>query len=198
MSGVTTRDVARARSELVRMRGSLRTWLSYRAKNDAVLAGTMQTKKPANYARAVVLARRDSTAWRENEDKLATQLHVLLSEVAPDAPLPDPASPGAAVELAQIAISGQTPAARGPSDVGSLQPWMWPILIVGGLLLAITTAIKTQADLAAEKERIACIEAGACTDTGFWLKAAAVIGIGWFVWRELGVGVKVKEAIRKS
>ena len=186
MAPVKRGDVQRASLELERMRRSLRSWLTYRMRNDSVMAGRAPAKDPS------VIARIDRTA----EQPLADRLHALLSEVMPDARLPNSdlrVNPGAAVELANIAITGAAPAA-GPVATGNI-PW-WPVLIVGGLLLAVTTAVKSYADLAAERERYACIKAGACTDYGFWLKLGGIAVVGWFLWEKVGVGERVKALVR--
>lgn len=188
MSTITKSDVAKAKAELGKMRGSLAAWLRYRKMNDEVAMGKRPSKLPANAALAWMSQERDWAA----EQKLAIQLHTLLSELSPDAALPSPdvqANPQAAVQLATIAINGPTALAR-PEAQGFL--FMWPVIIVGGLLLAVTTAIKSQADVAKEKEHYACIRAGACTDYGFWLKVGGVAAAGWFVWTQTGVGAKVK------
>lgn len=197
---ISTSDVSKASAELARMRRSLSSWLKYRQMNDAVMAGTRPTKKPLAYAQQVVATSRDYAT----EQKLANQLHILLEQVYPDSQLPNPDLGGnanAAVQLAQIAISGTAPpASASPTATGGLMtgmpPWLLPVLIVSGLLIAVVTAINSAADVAKEKEQYACIEAGACTDYGFWLKAAAVAGIGYLVWFELGVGERVKRSIR--
>ena len=185
---VSRAEVARASHELAKMRRSLKGWLEYRAKNDAVMAGAAPAKRP--YALAPSLD-------RSAEQPLADRLYALLSEVAPSARLPNPdlrANPNAAVELAKIALSGGD-AASGPIPQGAF-PLSWPVLIVGGLLLAVTTAIHSYADLAKERERYACIQAGACTDYGFWLKAGGAVVIAWFVWEKVGVGERVKRIVR--
>lgn len=195
MASISTKDVARAKAELAGMKSSLLGWLKYRATNDAILAGTGTTRKPMAYAQTVIGNRRDMGA----EQKLATQLHVLLSEVAPGLTLPDPdvsSNPNAAVQLAAIAIKGGQPS--GPAAVAGLQPWVLPVVVASALLIGVTTAIQSAADVAKDKERIACIEAGACTDYGFWLKAASVAGIAWLVWKEFGVGAVVKSHIAKG
>jgi len=192
---ISTQDVAQAKRELARLKGSLARWLKYRTINDAVMAGTAKTRKPLAYAQAVVGQARDVAA----EQRLASQLAVLLTEIAPDAQLPSSdlsQNPQGAVQLAQIVISGNIPTAPGPASQGATHAWLWPVLIVGGLLLAVTTAIHSAADVAEQKEHDACIEAGACTDTGFFLKAAAIVGLGWFVWKGLGVGDVVRGHIK--
>lgn len=116
---------------------------------------------------------------------------MLLSVLMRGQPLPDPdvaANAGAAVALAQIALQGGT-ALSSPSATGSIwssaaHPWLWPVLIVGGLLLVTTTAIKTAADVAKDREEKACIEAGACTDYGFWLRAGGVAALAWLAWEK--------------
>jgi hypothetical protein len=188
---VSTVELDRAKLELGRMRGALRSWLNYRLRNDIVLAGNEPPGRSGKLkadAKLIVARARDLNL----EQRLATQLHALLSDVIKNARLPDPNirnNPHAAVELAQIALGDRT-VAPGLAGLGSI-PWL-PLAIVGGVLLTITTAIKSQAELAAEKERLACIQAGACTDYGFWMKAAAVLGIGWFAWTQLGLRERVK------
>lgn len=196
---ISTGDVNKAKAELARMRRSLSGWLKFRSMNDAVMAGTRATKKPLAYAQQVLASSRDYAV----EQKLATQLHILLEQLYPDATLPNPDLGGnadAAVQLAQIAISGTAPPAAGPVATGGflsgMPPWLLPVLVVSGLLVAVVTAINSAADVAKQKEEYACIEAGACTDYGFWLKAAAVAGIGYLVWFELGVGERLKRAVK--
>lgn len=195
---ITKNDVSRAAAELEAMRGSLRSWLKFRQINDGVLAGSVRTKVPPGQAKQRILMLRQTTGV---EQDLADKLHALLSEVMPDAALPNAdlrSNPNGAVQLAQIAITGNVPVMQSsPVALGAAQPWLWPVLIVGGLLLAITTAIRTAADVAKDAEEKECIRAGACTDYGFWLKAAAVLGLGWFAWKELGVGETVRGFAKK-
>jgi len=191
---ISTLEVQKAQSQLHQMRHSLGRWLKYRQILDEVAAGTRQTSKPQALAMQIAQSSRD---WA-TEQKLANQLHVLLSEVMPDATIPEPdvtANPQAAVQLAQIAISGTPPvtAAAPIAQGGASPPWLWPVLIVGGLLLAVTTAISSMADVAKSKEEYACIQAGACTDYGFWLKVGGAALVGWFLWTQVGVGAKVKQ-----
>lgn len=200
-AAISMTDVSKAKTELARMRRSLTRWLKYRSINDQVLAGTKATKKPLGYAQTVIAQMRDPSA----EQRLATELHVLLEQVMPDAQLPNPDLAGnanAAVQLAQIALygSGSLPTATvvtSATPTGSMPGWLWPVLIVSGLLLGVTTAIRSAADVANQKEQYACIEAGACTDYGFWLKVGGAVAIAWFAWRELGVGEVVKSHINK-
>lgn len=184
--------VTKAKVELDRMRRSLASWLKYRKLNDAVVAGTAPTKKPRAFASAVISQSRDWAA----EQKLAKQLHVLLSECLPDTPLPEPdiqKNPNAAVQLATIAINGPGGSVSSPTTQGFI--WMWPVLIVGGLLLAVTTVVKTLADVQKEKERLACVQAGACTDHGFWLKAGGIAALVYVAW-QMGLKERIGRALK--
>jgi hypothetical protein len=190
MTAITTTEVQKAAAELARMRGSIAGWLKYRMLNDQVLAGTARVRKPLPYAQRVVLGARDLAV----EQDLATKLSALLGAVMPGQPLPSAdlqTNPQGAVQLAQIALQGgsvvSSPTATGGILGAGGHPWLWPALIVGGLLLTITTAIKTAADVAKDHEEKACIEAGACTDYGFWLKAGGVVALVWFAWEKMGV-----------
>lgn len=189
---VSAGDVTKAKAELEHMKRSLAGWLKYRKLNDAVAAGTAPTKKSTAYAKSVVTTARD---W-DAERRLAKQLYVLLSESFPDAQLPEPdldKNAQAAVQLATIAIRGPGAATASAEPQGAV--WLWPVLIVGGLLLAVTTAIKTAADVAKEKEHNACIAAGACTDYGFWLKAGGVTALVYVAW-QVGLGERVRKALK--
>lgn len=136
-----------------------------------------------------------------DEQRLATQLYPLLAEVFDASTLPSAdvsKNPDAAVQLAEIAITGKPSSiAHTPEAQGLI--WLWPVAIVAGAAaLVITSAIRNQAELAAERERLECIKAGACTDTGFWLKWGAIVVGGWIAWDKLGVGDKVKAAMRRG
>lgn len=186
---ITTGEVQKAAAELARMRGALTGWLKYRSLNDQVMAGTARVRKPLPYAQHVV-SQRDMAV----EQDLATKLAALLGAVMPGQPLPNADlhdNPQAAVQLAQIALRGgsvvSSPTATGSILGGGGHPWLWPALIVGGLLLTVTTAIKTAADVAKDREEKACIEAGACTDYGFWLKAGGAVALAWFAWEKMGL-----------
>lgn len=193
--GITTNQVKTAAAELAKMQSSLRAWLRYRELNDRVLAGSAPTKVPPGHAKRLIAQTRDLAV----EQDLATKLHALLTELMPKIVLPNPdlsQNPTAAVQLGKLALSGGS----GPqplAGLGMTHPWLWPVVIVGGLLLAVTTAVKSAADVAKEREHYACIQAGACTDYGFWLKAGGVTILAWFAWTQLGVGDIVKSAIKK-
>jgi hypothetical protein len=197
---LSTTDVARSQAELNRMKRSLAKWLKYRAMVDQVAQGVLPTSKPVAYAAQIAT----NAQSKRNEQQLANQIHILLEQVNPDATLPNPdisANPDAAVQLAKMVlgiadpstVSTTTPTATG---LWGMAPWMLPVIIASALLIGITTAIKSAADVAQQQEQDACIEAGACTDYGMWLKWAAIVGLAWFAWEKMGVGDKVKSSIK--
>ena len=174
-TAITTPAVQKAAAELARMRRSLMAWLKYRALNDQVMAQTGRVRDP------------------RVEQDLATKLAALLGQVLPGQRLPEAdlsRNPNGAVQLAQIAIQGGR-VTQGPTATGNIlgavsHPWLWPVLIVGGLLLIVVTGIKTAADVAKDREEKACIVAGACTDYGFWLKAGGVVALAYVAWNAFG------------
>lgn len=198
---VTKAQAVKNATSLKQMKSSLVSWLKFRALNDQVAQGygvpKALLKRPgANTATAssTVIAERPIA-----EAQLASQLHALLSEVFDAGSLPDPdlmKNPDGAVQLAKIAVAGKLPGdATAPAAQGFV--WLWPlVIIVGAIAYVITTQIRNSADVAKENERIACIEAGACTDTGFWLKFGAIAVGAWIIWDKFGVGVKVKQAMK--
>lgn len=177
---ITTTSVSNAATKLAGMRRSLAAWLTFRAKNDA--AGI----RPADrYA---------------NEQKLASDLHTLLSELMPEGSLPNAnlaSNPGAAVQLATIAVTGSAPVSQSnPAAMGAFA-FTWPVMIVGGLLLAVVTAIKTAGDVAKDAEEKACIRAGACTDYGFWLRAGGISMLVYVAWKN-GLGDVISRTFKKK
>jgi hypothetical protein len=201
---ITRSELSRARSELARMKRSLTKWLKYRAINDAVAAGqplkapllrTPGARTPTAVAHTLVMTR----ARLADEQPLALELHTLLSEIFDPAQLPAPdlaKNPNAAVELAQIAIAGKLPGeSTAQQPVG--MSWLWPLgIVVGAVAFVITTAIRSKADVAKERERLECVKAGACTDTGFWLKIGAIAVVGWIVWDRMGLRERVTGALK--
>lgn len=186
---ITTQEVQSAAKELAKMRSSLSAWLKYRTLNDQVLAGTAKTRKPMAYAQRVITTTRDMAA----EQDLATNLTALLEVVMPGQTLPSAdvtQNPNAAVQLAQLALAGASTVSS-PTATGSLgfmsHPYMWPALIVLGVAFVATSAISSYADVAKQREQDACIEAGACTDYGYWLKAGAVVVLAYFAWEKFGL-----------
>ncbi len=199
MAAITQTKIAAAQAELDLMRGTLARWLKYRSLNDQVLSGALvPTKLPPAAARQLIV----STRSRAHEQQLANQLHALLERVLPNAPLPNPnvaQNPAAAAQLAAIAITGQAPVMQAnPAAMGGFwgSSYMWPVLIVGGVLIAVVTAIRSAAEVAMDAEEKACIQSGACTDYGFWLKVGGMVAIGWFAWEKLGVGTWAKRQLK--
>lgn len=174
MGAITKTDVTKARIELDLMRRSLVAWLAFRARN---VAAGVEVPGRAQY-----------------ETALANRLHALLSVVMPESPLPT-----SAVQLAQVAITGQAPVyqSEGAQGMGSIAATLtaWPVLIVGGLLLAVVVAIRSYADVAKDAEEKACIRAGACTDYGFWLKAGGVVALTWVAWQN-GLGDFIRRTLK--
>lgn len=204
---VTTAQAKAARAELVRMRKALRTWLKYRAMNDAIATGqgaalpTPILKHPrASLPSPEVMALRLSRARRPREADLATHLYQLLGEVFDQASLPSPdlaKNPNAAVKLAAIAVAGKLPTETGtPSAQGFV--WLWPlVIVVGAIAFVIMGAIRSSAESAAEHEKLECIKAGKCTDAGFWMKVAAVGFVGWLLWDKAGLGARIMKGTRR-
>lgn len=203
---VTKASAAKAKAELRKMRDSLKEWLHYRAINTQVASGKAD-KVPTPLLKRPGARAPDPRAmsWKlgreryEREQQMALQLHALLSEVFDAGDLPEPDlsdNPRAAVELANIAIAGKLPGeAPAPSEQGLI--WLWPlVIIVGAIAFTITSHIRNQAEIAKERERLECIEAGKCTDYGFWLKIGAVGFLGWLAWDKLGLGKKIKGALK--
>jgi hypothetical protein len=157
---VAPAEAAKADREIKQMRGALQKWLKYRV--------LMNTPKS------------DMTPV---EQRLGQQLYVLLSEMFDPQSLPPASDP---VRLAAIAVSGKLPTEGSQSAVGAF--WVWPaVAVVGLVLMTVVTKIKSDAAAAADERRIQCIEAGKCTDTGFWLKLGGIVMVGWFAWEKLGL-----------
>jgi hypothetical protein len=207
-SAITASQAVQAKRELAKMKRSLAAWLKYRAMNDQITAGAgaqlptpllrHPTRAPSSPA---VTAAKLARSRPATEAQLAGQLYQLLSEVFDPASLPCPdlcTNPQAAVQLAQIAIAGQLPASSG-APVAAGAWWVWPaVIVVGAIAIVIITEIQSSADVAKNQEQIACIEAGKCTDSGFWLKAAAIAVIGWIAWDKLGGRHHATKLLRKG
>lgn len=205
---VTKSQAQAAKVELAKMRGALKEWLKFRGMNDQIAQGkgdalpTPLLKKPGSkLPPAAVMALRLRRSRLGTESELALQLHQLLSEVFDASSLPNPdvaKNPTAAVELAQIAISGALPSEAGRPDAQGFI-WMWPlVVVVGAIAIVIMTSIRSSAETAQEQERLECIKAGKCTDSGFWIKVGAVAVVGWLLWDKAGVGARVKGAMKSS
>lgn len=120
------------------------------------------------------------------EQRLANNMHALLSESYDAAQLPDPnlsANPHAGIELGKIVVSGALPGeAKAPGAQGFI--WLWPAVVVVGIV-AFTIVMKIRSDAEVEKEKIEaeCIASGNCTDSGFWIKAAIMAAGGFALWQ---------------
>jgi hypothetical protein len=182
----TTTDAMKAKATLDKMRASLAAWLKFRKSNDDVASGKVPGKIAPAVLRQKLIAQRAAY-----EQPLADQLHQLLSEVMDSQSLPDPdldEDPDAAAKLAAIAVLGRAEGERAaPLPQGMWSPGtIWPLALIGGLAVVAMFGISSAADVAKEHERIQCVQSGACTDSGFWLKAAAVAGLGYVGWRMYG------------
>lgn len=186
---VSAAERALAERKLRSMKRSLKEWLMFRQRMDDAATGRIKAKVPASVIAKTLPHTRD---WQA-EQRLALRLHALLSEVMDANQLPHPditKDPNAAVKLAKIALSGQTPGeAAAPSAQGFLPVvFIWPIVIIVGMaMFTIMTKISSDADVAKEKERLECIKVGACTDSGFWLKMGGIAVVAWIVWDKLGL-----------
>ncbi len=200
---ITSAQALRAKAELQKMRSSLAAWLKYRRINDEIASGkpvpTPLLKRPGARRSPVAVFMLELHSQRaSHEAVLAGQLYQLLAEVFDGDSLPEPnlaKNPNAAVELAQIAISGKLPGETAAPDAQGFV-WLWPlVIVVGAIALVIMTAVRTNADAAMERERLECVKQGACTDSGFWIKLGAVAVVGWIVWDKMGVGKRVMSAV---
>lgn len=202
---LTSAQAQRGKLELSRMRRSLTAWLKFRRLNDRVVSGqpvpAPLLRRPGHKPLPPQAMAKTLSAQRAvDEQALATQIHQLLGEIFDPSSLPEPdvsQNPQAAVQLAEIAISGKLPGdALRPGEAGAI--WMWPLVVIVGVIgFVIMTSIRSSADVAKERERIECIKAGACTDSGFFLKLGAVAVVAWLVWDRMGVGERVRGALAK-
>lgn len=185
---VTPAEKLKAERRIRKMRRSLKRWLKKRHINDEAAMGRRKAKVPASVLAKTLPLARD---WKL-EQRLGIQMHGLLSEFMDAAQLPNPdisKDPNAAVKLAQIVISGKLPSeANAHQSQGLIPLLIWPVVIVVGMVMfTIMSKISSDADLAELKEHNRCIESGACTDSGFWLKMGAIAVVGWVAWDKLGV-----------
>ena len=197
---VTLAERSKAEKRIRSMRKSLERWLKARRTNDEAAMGMRQAKVPAGVLAKTLPLARD---WAL-EQRLAIQLHGLLSEFMDAAQLPNPdisKDPNAAVKLATIAISGKLPAEASTPQAQGFIPvlFIWPIvLVIGMVLFTVMGKISSDADLAEQKEHNRCIESGACTDSGFWLKMAGVAVVAWVAWDKFGLKELAGKSRRKA
>lgn len=156
---VPSKSPQQAAKELAALRKSLASWLKYRNMADGA---PERPGKP--------VAPRDFAA----EAELAEKLYDLLMQVVPESKLPDPQAKGAAVVLAQMALS------KSPQATGAVPVWLIGVGIGAIALVAVTNSI---ADTVVEKERLRCVQAGACSDTSALWKWAALAGAGYLAYR---------------
>lgn len=195
----TPQNRKKAEAALKQMQRSLKKWLKKRKHMDEYVAGKI--KAPALFRRAkplppaVVGATLRAERYADEQD-LAETLYGLLIECGLDASaLPAPnveADPNAAVKLATVAITGKTPSeVQSPQAQGIV--WFVLAIPVAGVVLVASQFIKSKADVALKKEEMRCVESGACTDSGFWLKVGAISLTAWLAWDKFGL----REAIEK-
>lgn len=197
--GASEDEQRQAKKALEQMQGSLKSWLRTRKHMDEYVAG--KVKAPALFRRAkplppAVVATTLRTDRYADEQELAEVLYALLVECGMDSsalPIPDVAKdPNVAVKLATVAIKGKVSSS---TNAPAAQGIVWFVLAIpiAGVVLVVSQWIKSKADVIKEKEKIRCIESGACTDEGFWLKIGSIGLVSWLAWDKLGL----REAVRR-
>jgi hypothetical protein len=184
-SVVTASEKSKAEAAIRGMRKSLKQWITFRSLLNDQAAGLRPSKLPISVVRNMI-ATRDVAL----EQRMASRLHVLLSEMFDPSSLPNPnmqQNPQAAVELAQIAIAGKlSDDVVGPTDIGMV--WLWPaVAVVGAVLVTVMFKIKSDADVLKDQAHNQCVMSGGCTDYGFWLKLGGVAAVAWLAWEKVGL-----------
>jgi len=196
---------ARAKASLKAMQRNLKGWLKYRKIMNDYIAGKREAPKVflapgvKPLPRATLAATLAAERYADDQD-LATKLYSLLTECGMDpASLPNPdvaQDPNAALKLATIAVRGKT-----PDEVPSAQAqgivWFVLLIPVAGAVFVLSQYISSKAEVEKEKERLRCVQAGACTDSGFWLKIASVAVLGWLAWDKFGLREAAAKGRRK-
>lgn len=185
---------AQARRELAKMRASLKSWRRIRKVNDEIATGKRPRKSKSSIPRNWTL-----------EQQLATSLYGLLSQIYDPQLLPDPdivKNPGAAMQLANIAIDGKLPTEAGAPSAQGIVP-----LLIGTVgvvvLLGYIFTVKSKADAAKEEERLRCIREGdlaakiACSEPSSLLVYAGLGYAAYWTWTKGGLGRKVSDTIGK-
>lgn len=157
---------ANAQASFKGMQSTLKSWLRYRN----IVNGAALGKSPDEIQKL----RQDRF---KTEQDLANTLHALLVECGASAaalPVTDVSvDADAAAKLAEIAILGKCPAdAAHPAATGAI--WWLIAIPVAGVVLIASAWISSKAEVAKEAERLRCVQSGACTDSGFWIKVGAV------------------------
>jgi hypothetical protein len=172
-----------AKRAIQRMKRSLKGYLKIRKKLTDLMSGKRKGNIPASLARDII------DLDPVGEQKLASDLYILLSEVHDPASLPLP-SADSVVALAKIAINGEVgQAADKPVAQGFL-----PILILAGagvIILTITSFISNRADVQKKKLEVQCEQAGECrrtSETVLWV--VGIMAGGWFAWNRMGLKQK--------
>jgi hypothetical protein len=206
MASLSTPTRQQAEAAVRGMKGELRSWLKFRGIMNDYVAGKRQAPKLLRNpgARPLPPAVVGQTLSRERfagEQDLAETLYGLLCEMGLEPrslPRPDVSrDPDAAAKLAQIAIAGKTPSeAASPSAQGLV--WFVLAIPVAGIVLIISQMIKSKAEVQKEQERLRCIESGACTDSGFWLKVGGIAITAWLVWDKFGLREVVERRTKKK
>jgi hypothetical protein len=184
------------------MRNRLEDWLKFRTTLDEYAAGKRKgapawLRNPGSKPIPPGIIK--STLRRDRfpvEQDLAETLFALLVECGLDgSTLPQPnvsVDPDAAAKLAQIAVCAKTPTEK-PEAQGLGFPFWMLAIPIAGVVLVLAQLIKSKADVAVETERLRCIESGACTDAGFWLKVGSIAVVAWLAWSKLGIREMVKK-----
>jgi hypothetical protein len=181
---VKSAEKSKAEKRIKSMRRSLKGWLKARIRNDEAAMGKVKAKVPPEVLAKTLPLARD---WA-GEQRIAVELHALLSEFMDASRLPDPdiaKDPNSAVKLAQIAINGKLPVeASRPTPQGAFPVvFIWPVVIIVGMVaFTIMSKISSDADVQKHKEEQISLRSGAITDSGFWLKMASISVIGLIVW----------------
>ena len=193
-------DRAKAVAALQSMRRSLKKWLKLRRTMDAYVVGKHQAPrwfrnpgaKPLPPSVAALNLKQDR--FHVEQDLANTVFSLLVESGADPQSLPQPnvaVDSDAAVKIAEVAVAG-----RAPEEASSAQAqgivWFVLAIPVAGVVLVLSQLIKSKADTAIEMERLRLVEAGAITDSGFWLKVASVGVVAWLLWDKVGLKEKIK------
>ena len=198
-----TPNQKKADAQLRSMKSKLTRWLKVRKHMDKYAAGLVPPatlRKPGTKpVPPQVVAASLKPERYEGEQDLANAVYNLLVEtgVSPAAiPSPDVKKhPDAAVHVVEFALQGKAPSeVNGPQAQGVV--WFVLAIPIAGIVFFLSHMVSKKAEVEMEKERLRCIEAGACTDSGFWLKIASMGVIGWFAWEKVGVGKKVQKLLK--
>jgi len=201
LGAVETSSKHEATAAVKSMRRSLRGWLKIRNEMNKYVAGTRKAPALFRAAKPLPPAIVGATLQSERyqvEQELGDLLYALLTEMGYSVPQPDVATdPDATVKLAQIVVNGKTPdEVNGQQGQGIV--WFVLAIPIAGVVIIMSQYLKSKADVAKEQEKTRCIESGACTDSGFWLKWGAIAVASWVVWDKFGLRESVIKKKRKA